>query len=57
MSYKNSKALVLLVWIAWLCLSKQQPLPTAEAAAAHATGLQDLHEHLQEKVMAFYYVW
>lgn len=43
------------MWIAWLCLSHHQA--AAAAAVADDTSLQELHEQLHEKVMAFYYVW
>jgi hypothetical protein len=49
MAVNARKKSALLVWTIW-CLSNQQ-------AAADATGLQELHEQLREKVMAFYYVW
>jgi hypothetical protein len=48
---RQQQSAVLLIWTVWLCLCAHR------AVAADDTGIQDLHEQLREKVMAFYYVW
>jgi hypothetical protein len=51
MWFRRQQSTVLLIWTVWLCLC------THRAVAADDTGIQDLHEQLREKVMAFYYAW